>query len=80
MFVQRLRGLIQLHVVFTSGLALLLMAIYATALPFLPVSQLSEGVDLTPYYLCVAIGMVASGKFVQDLAHSFNRITWANAA
>lgn len=80
MFVQRLRGLVNLHVAFTTGAALLLMTSYAAVVPLLPISQLSEALNFLPYYLCVAVAMVFSGKFVRELAERFHRLTWMDAA
>jgi len=80
MFVQRLRGLINLHVVITMLAALLLMAAYAETLPYLPLSQLNKGLNLLPYYLCVAVAMVLSRSSVQELAPKFHELGWAQAA
>ncbi|AOS45885.1 UDP-glucose:undecaprenyl-phosphate glucose-1-phosphate transferase [Lacunisphaera limnophila] len=80
MFVQRLRGLINLHILATMGMALGLMAGYAALLPFLPYIDLTLTINLMPYYLCVALGMMFSGRFVQQLVGRFHRLTWADAA
>ncbi len=80
MFVQRLRGLITLHVAFTTAAALLLMAGYAAIMPLLPLAPLSSSLDLLPYYLCVAVAMILSTRSVQHLASDFHRLTWADAA
>ena len=80
MFVQRLRGLINLHVAATTCLALLLLLSFATGVRFLPKVELSRDINLTPYLLCVFVGMVISARFVQQLAGSFHRLNWANAA
>jgi exopolysaccharide biosynthesis polyprenyl glycosylphosphotransferase len=80
MFVQRLRGLINLHVAFTTGAALLLMAAYAAIMPLLPIAPLSSSLNLVPYYLCVALAMVLSAGSVQKLAARFHKMTWIDAA
>ncbi len=79
MFVQRLRGLVHLHAAFTTGAALLLMVGYALALPYLPLSQLSPGLNLIPYYLCVVLGMVFSVRFTHQLGTRFLQVSWAEA-
>lgn len=80
MFVQRLRGLINLHVVATTLLVLMFMAGYAALARLLPYIDLSQTINLMPYYLCVGLGMLISGQFVQQLASRFHRLTWADAA
>jgi exopolysaccharide biosynthesis polyprenyl glycosylphosphotransferase len=80
MFVQRLRGLINLHVAFTTLAALLLMAGFAAVVPLLPIAPLSTSLTLLPYYLCVAVAMLSSARTVQQLAGKFHRLTWIDAA
>jgi exopolysaccharide biosynthesis polyprenyl glycosylphosphotransferase len=81
MFVQRLRGLVNLHVAATTAVALLLFLVYATFVPYLPfMQQLSTDLNMAPYLLCIAVGMVISARYVQHLAGSFHRLNWANAA
>lgn len=80
MFVQRLRGLINLHVAFTTGAALLLMAGYASVVPYLPGARLNSSLNLLPYYLCVTLAMLTSRRFVQQVAGNFHRLDWVDAA
>lgn len=81
MFVQRLRGLVNLHVAATTLVALLLFLVYATFVPYLRfMQQLSTDLNMAPYLLCIAVGMVVSARHVQHLAGSFHRLTWATAA
>lgn len=80
MFVQRLRGLVNLHVAATTLVALLLLLAYATFVPYMPYVRLEREINLLPYLLCVAVGMVISARYVQQMAGSFHRLTWANAA
>jgi exopolysaccharide biosynthesis polyprenyl glycosylphosphotransferase len=80
MFVQRLRGLVNLHVAATTAVALLLLFSYATFVRYLPWVELSPDINLTPYLLCVGVGMAISARFVQQLAGNFHRLNWANAA
>ena len=81
MFVQRLRGLVNLHVAATTSVALLLFLVYATFVPYLVfMQQLSADLNMAPYLLCIAGGMAVSARHVQHLAGSFHRLTWANAA
>lgn len=79
MFVQRLRGLVNLHSAASTAVALLLLVAYANILRYLPRIELSVDINLTPYLLCVFIGMVVSTRFVHDLAGSFHRLNWAQA-
>jgi exopolysaccharide biosynthesis polyprenyl glycosylphosphotransferase len=81
MFVQRLRGLINLHVAATTAVALLLFLVYATFVPYLPfLQQLLEDLNLAPYLLCITAGMLVSARHVRRLAGSFHRLNWAAAA
>jgi exopolysaccharide biosynthesis polyprenyl glycosylphosphotransferase len=81
MFVQRLRGLINLHVAATTAVALLLFLVYATFVPYLHfMRQLIEDLNMAPYLLCIAVGMVVSARYVQRLASGFNRLNWPAAA
>lgn len=80
MFVQRLRGLVNLHVAATTLVALLLFLVYATFVPYLVfMRQLSAELNMAPYLLCIAVGMIVSARHVQQLASSFHRLTWASA-
>jgi exopolysaccharide biosynthesis polyprenyl glycosylphosphotransferase len=80
MFVQRLRGMVNLHAVASAVVALLLMVAYSSLMRYLPAIGLSLDVDLTPYLLCVTVGMTFSTRFVHQLAGSFHRLSWAQAA
>jgi exopolysaccharide biosynthesis polyprenyl glycosylphosphotransferase len=80
MFVQRLRGLVNLHVGATTVVALALLLAYAGTVSYLPRIELSADLNLAPYLLCVALGMLVSARFVHDLASSFHRLNWAQAA
>lgn len=79
MFVRRLRGLVNLHSGVSAAVALVLLLAYANLLRYLPRFELSVDINLTPYLLCVLIGMVISTRFVHDLAGSFHRLNWAQA-
>lgn len=80
MFVQRLRGLITLHVAATTAVALLLLFSYATFVRYLPRVDLNREVNLLPYLMCVLVGMILSARYVQQLATGFHRLNWAKAA
>ena len=81
MFVQRLRGLINLHVAATTAVALLLFLVYATFVPYLHfMQQLIEDLNLAPYLLCITGGMVVSARHVRRLAGNFRRLNCAAAA
>src|SRR4051812_11076335 len=80
MFVQRLRGLVNLHVAATTAVALLLLFSFATFVRYLPWVDLAPEINLTPYLMCVLVGMILSARYVQQLSSSFHRLNWANAA
>lgn len=80
MFVQRLRGLINLHVAVTSLTALLLLFSYAAILPYVPLVERELTINLTPYVLCVCAGMILSRQYVQQLASRYHRLSWVEAA
>jgi exopolysaccharide biosynthesis polyprenyl glycosylphosphotransferase len=80
MFVQRLRGLVNVHVAATTLVALLLLLAYASFVPLTGIIGLEKEVNLMPYLLCVAVGMILSGRYVHQMAGSFHRLNWANAA
>ena len=60
MFVQRLRGLVNLHSGVSTAVALMLLLAYAGVLRFLPRIELNVEINLMPYLLCVLVGMVMS--------------------
>lgn len=80
MFVQRLRGMVNLHAMASTMAALLLLLAYVTFVPYLPFVQLSYEINLMPYLLCVGVGMLFSTRFVHQLAGRFHRLSWADAA
>jgi putative colanic acid biosynthesis UDP-glucose lipid carrier transferase len=80
MFANRLRGLVNLHVAATTVVAAALLLAYATFVRYLPRIELSQDIDLVPYLLCVLVGMLLSGRHVQQLAGRFHRLTWASSA
>ena len=80
MIANRLRGLLNLHVAFTTAIALLLLSAYASVIQLVEFFGLTLSVNLTPYLLCIGGGMVISSRFLQPLAGSFHRLTWVDAA
>lgn len=81
MFTQRLRGLINLHVVATTAVALLLFLAYAALVPYVPfLQQLLEELNLAPYTLCIALGLLVSRRYFRRLAGNFHRLDGASAA
>jgi exopolysaccharide biosynthesis polyprenyl glycosylphosphotransferase len=61
-------------------MALLLLSAYASVIPFLSFGGLSLGINLTPYLLCIGIGMIVSARFLQPLVSRFHRLSWVDAA
>ncbi len=80
MISQRLRGLVNLHVASTAGVALLGFLAYANLIRYLPYGDLSPDVVLTPYLLCVLAGMTVAGRSVLQVGSKFHRLTWVDAA
>lgn len=80
MISQRLRGLVNLHVASTAGLALLGFLAYANLVRYLPYGDLNSDVVLTPYLLCVLAGMTVAGRSVLQVGPKFHRLTWVDAA
>lgn len=80
MFVQRLRGLINLHVAVTTLTALLMLFSYAAIFPYLPLVERELTINLTPYVMCVCAGMILSRQYVQQLASRYHRLNWVEAA
>ena len=80
MISQRLRGLVNLHVASTAGVAMVAFLAYANLILYLPYGDLSPDVVLTPYVLCVIAGMVVSGRSVLQVGSKFHRLTWVDAA
>lgn len=76
----RLRGLIQMHVVATTVLATAFFLIAALGVRYIPFLSLIPEVDLLVYSLPVAIGMLISGRFWVPLRSRFHTITWIEAA
>ena len=83
MITQRLRGLVNLHAVAMTGVALLLFLGYANVAAsgwLKPYLDLSTDVRLTPYVLCVFGGMLLSWRHLLLFASRFHDLTWVDAA
>lgn len=72
--------MVNLHATASAVLAVLLLVAYASLLRYLPSLSLALDVDISPYMLCVLTGMAFSTRFVHQLASSFHRLSWAQAA
>ena len=80
MISQRQRGLVNLHVVSATGVAMLGFLAYANLIRYLPYGDLNPDVALAPYVLCVLGGMVLAGRSVLRVGAKFHRLTWVDAA
>ena len=76
MIEHRLRGLLHLHVACVTGLALLLLNACAGVLGIITFGRLNLAENLMPYVLCVGIGMMLTGRFLQPIASRFHQIEW----
>ena len=72
----RLRGLLHLHVACVTGLALLLLNASAGAAGLVTFGKLGLAENLTPYVICIGIGMLFSGRFLQPIAARFHQLEW----
>ena len=62
MISQRLRGLLNLHVVVTGLVAVSFFLLYANVIRYLPRGDLSPDLKLAPYVICVVVGMALAGR------------------
>jgi len=60
MIAYRQRGLVNVYALLANLVAVLLLLFYGQLVPFVPVIQLSENVNLLPYCLAVMVGMGAT--------------------
>ncbi len=81
MITYRLRGLVNLHIACVTVLG----CAYFLAMAGIVMSQrrfldLSEELDLSPYVLCVALGLVMTVRYTQQLSARFHKMSWVDAA
>lgn len=76
----RLHGLANLHLVFATFMALLLLVSMVQVQSILPRIRISAELSLLPYLMCVGVGMAFSGRFLHAVAGSFHRSGWTQAA
>lgn len=75
----RIRGLINIHAVLTALGGMLLLFAYAELFPFLFDVRLGEDVNLFPYCLAAAVGMIASHPQLREYAYQLDRLRLSNA-
>jgi exopolysaccharide biosynthesis polyprenyl glycosylphosphotransferase len=80
MISQRQRGLVNLHVVSVTIVAMLGFFAYASLSRYLPYGDLSADLVLAPYALCVLGGMLMAGRSVLQVGARYHRVTWVDAA
>lgn len=82
MIAQRLRGLLNLHILFVAGVANVLFVLFAVGsrMGYLPGLHLHESVLLLPYLLCIAAAFWLSSHFLHKQSGRYHRLTWIDAA
>ena len=77
----RLRGLLNLHIGASTAAVLLLAVVYRHVLEWIqPAESYRIGVDLTPYLLCIGIGMILSARFLKSYSTRLHWLTWVDVA
>ena len=82
MISHRLRGLLNLHMIVTTGVAALLfcaLAIVATYTKVVPFLRLQQDLPLLSYVLCVIGGVVVSARYLAQFGHRIHRLSWVDS-
>lgn len=80
MISNRLRGLLNLHLVATHLMVVVLFLGYQNLYQYLPLSDIEQSVSLMPFLFCVIAGMLASIHCFQGIASRFHRLSWIDSA
>ena len=80
MITTRARGLANLHAGATTLAIGVFFWVYANLIYHVPFVRLSRSVNLLPYFLCAAGGMVLSARDLSRLAARFHVARWTDAA
>jgi exopolysaccharide biosynthesis polyprenyl glycosylphosphotransferase len=80
MFTYRLRGLLNLYILTTMGLAAGFFVSFAAVTHYVPWLTLSPTVNLTLCVAVIAVGMGASGRFLTAISWKFHEMGWPDAA
>lgn len=70
MIANRQRGFINFYTFLISVVAIALFLVFAAALPWIPRIELSPRLNLTPYLLAVAVGVLASSRIFRHFSHN----------
>lgn len=79
MIAHRLRGLINLHVVATAGIAAGYFLAAALGVPYVPFLELSRDVNLLLYSMPIILGLLYSARFWNERQKRFLAMTWMSA-
>ena len=79
MISRRLRGLVNLHVVATAGIATSYFLGAALGVPYVPFLELSRDVNLLLYAMPILFGLLYSARFWNERLHRFHSMTWMSA-
>lgn len=81
MIAQRLRGLVNLHVIAATLVASFTFLAYASIYNYLPgVQGLGQDLALAGYVLCIAAATATATRQLQRLAPRFHVLNWMDAA
>jgi putative colanic acid biosynthesis UDP-glucose lipid carrier transferase len=79
MFSNRFRGLVNLHTAAVLVFSMLLFWVYAHVERLLPFVPLGSGLSLTPYLVCVAVGVLFSASYLRHISGRYHELNWVDA-
>jgi putative colanic acid biosynthesis UDP-glucose lipid carrier transferase len=79
MFSNRFRGLVNLHIAAVLAFAVLLFWVYTHVERLLPFVPLGSGLSLTPYLVCVGVGILFSGSYLRHISRRYHELNWVDA-
>lgn len=79
MIAHRQRGFINFYTILICAIAIAQFLIFAAALPWIPRIELSPHLNLTPYLLAVAVGVLASSRIFRNYAHNLSALHGSQA-
>lgn len=79
MIAHRQRGFINFYTFLIGVVAIALFLVFAAALPWIPRIELSPQLNLTPYLLAVAVGVLASSRIFRQFAHNLSSLHGSQA-
>ncbi|WP_438483650.1 exopolysaccharide biosynthesis polyprenyl glycosylphosphotransferase [Oleiharenicola lentus] len=79
MIAHRLRGLVNLHIAATALVSGAILLAYASIYRYLPFAELSSGVNLVGYLVCVELGMIVGSRHLHQMASRYHRFGWMDS-